>query len=427
MARVPMKAPILLTSPDYCGTLAAARCLAKAGERVWLAGEDRRAPAMSSNAVDRRLRCPPLTADAALADWLEETGRQTPGLVLYPTSDDHAWLQALHAERLRPHFQLYAPERRVYEQLLDKPSLVRLAAAVGLESPHTLVPEDDAALDAAVETVPLPVLLKQRTQLFSRTNSKGQLVTERPGLAHAFRVFERRNRHAPLVLHALPSASRPMLQQYFAEGVSGSLQLSGFIDETGDLFVTRAARKVLQRPRTLGISLCLEAAPVDEGLAAKVRALCRAVGYFGVFSAEFLQVEGRALLIDFNPRYYHFLALDVARGMPLPLLTTYAARGEKALLRDAVRAAQTAPGDGVTAFTYRYQLEELLLAQTAAGTMSPSEALRWVRWYRQHRGTLVDAVDAPDDRKPHFVDVATSLAGVLRHPGRFVRRIALDR
>ena len=32
-------------------------------------------------------------------------------------------------ERLRPHFRLYAPERKVYDSLLDKPSLVRLAGA----------------------------------------------------------------------------------------------------------------------------------------------------------------------------------------------------------------------------------------------------------------------------------------------------------
>ena len=285
---------------------------------------------------------------------------------------------------------------------------------------------NEAELAEAVRLAPLPVLLKQRTQVLSKTNHKGVLVRERERLADEWRAFRRDNRHSDALSAHLPNASEPLIQQYFLEGVSGSLQVSGFISRDGKLFVARAAKKLLQRPRTLGISLCLEATELDPALAEKIKALCLEVGYFGVFGIEFLQVKGRPLLIDFNPRYYHFMALDIARGMPLPLLTALAALGEEERLADAVAQAQHDPKK-VDAFTYAFQFRELLLAQTLTGTMKAAESLRWWRWYRAHRHSMVDAVRDDDDRRPALVDGAWSAAMRVRHPLTFVMRVALDR
>lgn len=92
------------------------------------------------------------------------------------------------------------------------------------------------------------------------------------------------NTHGRAVVERLPAASLPLVQAYFHEGVSGSLLVSGFIDETGELFVTRAASKVLQFPRTLGIALCLEAVDIGEKLSSAIREICLRTKYFGVFS-----------------------------------------------------------------------------------------------------------------------------------------------
>src|SRR3989338_8985296 len=105
-----MHPPVLLTMPDYCGTLAAARCLGKAGFEVWMAGDTAKAPALHSRYVSKKLRCPPHTEADALVGWLLMRGRAAPGLVLYPTSDDFAWLQAAHAAELSKYFRLWAPD-----------------------------------------------------------------------------------------------------------------------------------------------------------------------------------------------------------------------------------------------------------------------------------------------------------------------------
>ena len=421
-----MHPPVLLTMPDYCGTLAAARCLGQHGYPVWMVGDNARAPAMHSRHVTKTLRCPPLSNPQAFLEFLLAVGKANPGLVLYPTSDDLAWFLAAHQAELSKNFRTWAPDVKVYETLLDKHQLLAACARVGLGTPRTLSPTNEAELAEAVRLAPLPVLLKQRTQVLSKTNHKGVLVRDRERLADEWRAFRRDNRHSDALSAHLPNASEPLIQQYFLEGVSGSLQVSGFISRDGKLFVARAAKKLLQRPRTLGISLCLEATELDPALAEKIKALCLEVGYFGVFGIEFLQVKGRPLLIDFNPRYYHFMALDIARGMPLPLLTALAALGEDERLADAVAQAQHDPKK-VDAFTYAFQFRELLLAQTLTGTMKAAESLRWWRWYRAHRHSMVDAVRDDDDRRPALVDGAWSAAMRVRHPLTFVMRVALDR
>lgn len=416
--------PVLLTTPENCGTLAAARCLGAAGYPVWVAGETTDAPVMHSRFVTGTLTCPPLDGSGAMLEWLLDFGRRHPGAVLYPTSDDFAWFQGVHRAELAPHFRLYAPGGEVFDALLDKHALHQLCEKVGLETPPSFAPADEAELEAAARTIPLPVLIKQRTQLFSASRDKGELVTEREALAPAARAYIARNQRGAAVTERLPWASRPVLQTYFAEGVDGSLQVSGFIDETGELFVTRGCAKILQRPRRMGLSLCLEDAPVPPALAEGIRALCREAGYWGVFELEFLRVGGRFLLIDFNPRYYHYLAFCIARGMPLPLLTALGARGEKVALREAVLQAERAQGSGPRAFAYRYQLEELLLAQGLAGTMPLAEVAHWVRWYLRHWHSMADAVAYPGDLVPRVVDVGQSVAHAARHPRAFLRQIA---
>src|SRR5438874_12660913 len=112
--------PILLTMPEYCGTLAAARSCGAMGLEVMTAGADPLAPAGFSKHVRRRLSCPSLSEPDALLEWLSGYGRRNPGTVLYPTADDVAWLQVVHAKELPRDFRLYAPGPQALETPLDK-------------------------------------------------------------------------------------------------------------------------------------------------------------------------------------------------------------------------------------------------------------------------------------------------------------------
>jgi len=55
-----------------------------------------------------------------------------------------------------------------------------------------------------------------------------------------------------------------MVQQFFTEAAQGIYSISGFIDASGKRLAVRAANKVLQRPRKLGIGLCFSQRVFDE-------------------------------------------------------------------------------------------------------------------------------------------------------------------
>jgi hypothetical protein len=131
-------------------------------------------------------------------------------------------------------------------------------------------------------------------------------------------------------------------------------------------------------------------------------------------------------LIDFNPRFYNQLALDVARGLPLPQMAYAAAIGDRAMLDTLFAQVPDEATRLRRGFCNVFGMQLLVGAQRVAGTMSASEASRWLRWYRENRSTIVDASLDGDDRAPFFVDVALQLYASMRHPRAFLRKVVLD-
>jgi hypothetical protein len=191
--------------------------------------------------------------------------------------------------------------------------------------------------------------------------------------------------------------------------------------------VAQAAVKVLQYPRTLGLALCMETAPLDEGLKQRILALCKQTGHFGVFQIEFLVAGDRKLLIDFNPRYYHYMGFDMARGIPFAWLVQLGACGDEVALANAIEHASAHLDHGPFAFSYRMQLSELLWAQRLTGTMSANDFKHWRSWYKLHRHHMIDAVADADDPRPERATLIAKVLTHLRHPRAFIRNIALDR
>ena len=87
-------------------------------------------------------------------------------------------------------------------------------------------------------------------------------------------------------------------------------------------------------------------------------------------SSEFIRNDGQPLLIDFNPRFYHPLAFDIARGMSLPLMVYAAARGDEPWLRKLVEESARPGEGGQTTFCNGFGLHLLLAVQGASGRMS---------------------------------------------------------
>lgn len=417
---------VLLGQPQSCGTLAAARELGRRGITVWTVGTPRMNLTSSSRYVSSHLPGPSQHQTTDYIDGLARIGAARPGTVLYPTSDSCAWVQSLHAGRLQQHFHTYSPTIAAIERVLDKRRLYEACEAAGIDVPVTHFAESSQEVELVARHARFPLLLKQRTQILSRSGTKGVVVRDGSELKRAYEQFIARNPHAPQLRERIPYASWPMMQEFHPNAYAGSYLISGFIDRSHREIAALAAVKVLQYPRTLGIALCMEEAPLDAELLERIRTLCRVTGFFGVFQIEFLMEGPRRLLIDFNPRYYHYMGFDIARGLSLPWLVQLAATGHTAALtRELARIRSAASIRGLS-FTYKMQLSQMLWAQRLFGTMSAGEAKRWHQWVRERRDSLVDAVSDPSDRWPGVVARATSWWARIRHPRAFIRQVALD-
>jgi D-aspartate ligase len=419
-------APILLANGDFYGTLAATRSLGEARIPVYIAGHRVLAASRWSRHAVRALRCPPLSDADRFLDWLVELGRNEPGIVLYPTSDEATYLYALRREELERNFRMYQPCVDTIVHVLDKKRLYETARTVGLRTPDTWFPRSDADVERIAREAPMPLLVKPRTQVLSRTHSKGIVVTRREALAGSYRKFVRESTYGRALLDRVPDAADAMIQAYMPDAGKHIYVLAAFIDREGSLFAARSGMKIFQRPRSLGIGLCFEDAELDPLVVDGARRLAKQTGYYGLFQLEFIKSGDAYLLIDFNPRFYNQLAFDIARGLPLSRIVHAAASGDTDRLIRLVECASNPPKNGRFVFCNKFGLDFMLATQIFAGRMPWGEAKRWREWREQHRGGLVDPAVVTGDPFPALVDAATQVYGSLRHPRAFLRDVVFD-
>lgn len=417
---------VLLLGADYYGTLAAARCYGRSGVDVAMADDNRRARGLYSRWVRDKLVHPPLSSPRELVDWLVRWGKEHPGTLLYPPNDHLSWLFAAERDRLGAAFTMYSPDESAVLALLDKKRLHDACAEVGIDVPETHALGEAGADAPVVNDLRWPVLIKPRTQVYLESGIKGFIVQDQGGLASELARFRQLAAFNPALTDRHPELAEPMVQEYLSAAETSIFSVSGFVSKDGEM-VLRAAMKVLQRPRKVGIGLCFEGRPIEEGLGDKLAALCRHVGYFGAFESEFIADGDRRLLIDFNPRFYSQMGFDIARGLPLPMMVWHAARGETGRLDVETAKARAWQPTGREVYCHKTMLDLVLALQGMSGQMSRADVTRWRDWYRAHRSDVTDAVRDPDDRVPAVVDSAQWLRHFAKHPRSFVRSFVLNR
>jgi D-aspartate ligase len=416
---------VLLLGADYYGTLAAARCYGNSGIDVTMADETRRARGLYSRHVKRRLEHPPLSEPLRLIEWLVAYGERHPGTLLYPPNDHLAWLFAAHRERLGKAFLTYSPTEEALITLLDKKRLHRACAEVDIDVPETLPIGADGG-DSPAPRPRWPVLLKPRTQVFLESGIKGFIARDEAELSAALARFRRLVRFDSVLTDRHADIVEPMVQEYLPAAETSIFSVSGFVSRSGEL-VCRAAMKVLQRPRKVGIGLCFEGRPMEEALADKLAALCQRIGYHGCFEAELIADGERRLLIDFNPRFYSQMSFEIARGLPLPMLVWHAAHGDDERVEREISLARAWQPSGGEIYCHKTMLDLVLALQGLSGQMSRADVKLWRRWYDDHRSGATDAVRDPDDRMPTVVDAAQWVQHFAKHPRSFVRSFVLNR
>ncbi len=349
-----------------------------------------------------------------------EIGAASPGQLLMATSDETAWLYTENADQLRSNFRVHQPSITSMRRILDKKLLAEAAASAGL----TALPGWEArSLDeliALAPSLPYPILIKPRTHVHRIRNNKGVVVCSPTEMIREYRRFLSRE-GAGTVHNALPDAELPLLQQFVRVANEGVCSVAGFIDRTGALFVTRRATKILQRSQPVGVGVCFESLPPDLSLSNAVRRLCTELGYFGMFEVEFLRFNGDWAVIDFNPRLFNQVAMDISRGMPLPLLAYLEAIGDTARLREEVTKAQVEGESSRAVFCDQFTLSAIVAARSAMGRMSRSERVHWHQWLKSNANCLVDAAKSDSDPVPARIHALSELYLGLKAIPKFLR------
>lgn len=410
---------MLLTDATWNGTLAAARDLGEHGVTITLASDRWIAPARWSRYVARTVPCPSSKDAARFLAWLLRFGATRPGYVLYPTSDDVAWLVAAHSQVLSRWFHLYAPTIESLVRLLDKARLAEGARAVGLDVPETNVPQDEPEVEQSARELPFPLYVKPRARVFARDVAKGIRVDSPASLLPTWRAQRCAAKYDAQVLDRVPDLYLPMLQT-FVPSSERIYTVDGFVDETGEIYATLACAKVLQRPRGAGPGILFEHAEVDPAIHQGLRRLFQSIGYWGVFDAEFIECGTRKLLIDVNPRFYSHMAFEVERGLHLPWLAYLAATRDQEALKEEVEEAKEAQIRHC-AYIHRLPTALLLATQRFARTMSGEDHLRWRRWIRDNGGLVTDPVRNVDDPAPVVAEVVMEALDLMRHPRAYLR------
>jgi len=414
----------LLADATWYGTLAAARDLGAHGVAVTLASDRWVAPARWSRHVARTVSCPSSKHSAQFLRWLLRFGAEHPGHVLYPTSDDVAWLVAAHAEKLSRCYRLYTPRIESLAEIFDKPRLVEHARAVGLEAPETRVPRDASEVEKSGRELGFPLYVKPRSQVLGEGLLKGVRVDAPAALLRTWQVHCHKAKYDAEVLDRVPDLNLPMLQS-LAGSTERIYTVDGFVDETGDLYTTLACVKTLQRPRGSGPGIVFEHAEVDPVIEDGLRRLFQATRFCGVFDAEFMECGSRKLLIDLNPRFYNHMAFEIDRGLHLAWLAYLAATEDREALKAEIAKANKNGNGASYAYIHKLPTALLLAAQRLARTMSAEDRLRWRRWISAHRAFATDPARSIDDPVPAFMEVALEAAALARHPRGYLRGLLM--
>jgi D-aspartate ligase len=420
-------AAILLGNARYFGTLAAVRSLGRAGVKVVTLDPSMICHSRYSRYSSQHLTCPAFEESSAWAEWLVRKARIGPRRAIYATSDAVSFALARYRNELSADFELYQPGLDTIMSILDKGLLMQNAQAVGIETPQTWFPQNGAEAAKIAKDAGGTALIKPRSQLAQQTKTKGTVVESRGGEVQSiFDSYMKDQSTNSEFAKQYPVMTPPLIQQYYPQAVENVYSLSGFREKIGGGVIMRAARKILQHPRGIGIGLCFEPTLVDPILADRTKRLCERIGYYGVFELEFILAEGKAMLIDFNGRFYHQIAFDIASGMELPALAYSAATRNQAEVTRLMAHGNSGKNDNVAGFCNQFVLATMVKMQRILRTMSRKDATRWLDWSRGARGTMIDAVRDPDDALPAFVDVAQFLLHALRHPRAFVRQYGLE-
>lgn len=303
---------VLVTGGEFTGALAAVRALAAARYEPWVAASDLGAYAARSRAAFGVIRVPSSADDPdGFIEKLRSASEARHFSAMVAGSERDLLAIARCRQRLGD-LAMGTPERATVLAITSKSTVNRTASEVGLKIPPTVETDRDGLSNGS--SFPGPLVVKpMRSELES---TGGGLMHLTP---HRVNTPAEMGRLVPTLI-----GDRWLIQPC----IEGKLGAICGVAWQGT--VVSAVHQVTERiwPTDIGISAYARTVPRDQELEAGVARLVSALGWSGIFQAQFIHTERGSFLIDLNPRIYGSLALAIAAGVNLPAILVALLAGE---------------------------------------------------------------------------------------------------
>lgn len=312
------KPPVLILDGNQRSALAATRALGKRGVVVITADETPTTLSGASKYCRGTLVYPSPYDDAG--GFVEALKREIQGRgigVMFPMTDVTTQLVLQHRGEFAGVVVPYA-KREAFETVSDKWLLCSLAERFNIRVPRTRLVRRPDELDAALEDLAFPVVIKPR---WSRIRSGNRWMAPPVEIAHSRReVEEAVSRTSGRVDHQV------LIQQYVAGRGQGVFALYGH----GRALAMFAHRRLREKPPWGGVSVLSESVPIDPVLREISERILDDVKWHGVAMLEFkVSEDGTPYLIEINGRFWGSLQLAIDAGVDFPWLLYRLATGQR--------------------------------------------------------------------------------------------------
>lgn len=322
---------ILILDAMWNKTLAAVRSLGRRGFYLTVGEKTRFATALFSRYCSRRVIYPsPASKPEEFLDWLLKEVKTNNYDMLLPTEFETLEIILKNKKEIEPYTRIPFADYDLISRVNDKAWLIRYAEANGYLCPKTYFLE---TLDGfCYESMQYPLVIKPRKS----SGSRGLLYVNSP--SEFLTSFQKVHSRYPF----------PLVQEYIPNGGAyGVAALFNLNSEPRAAFVYKRLREY---PVSGGPSTLRESVKNDEIRDIAI-SLLKSLNWVGVAMVEFRvdARDGKAKLMEINPRFWGSLQLAILSGMDFPyLLYKMAVDGDVEPVWDyeaAIRCRWLIPGD----------------------------------------------------------------------------------
>ena len=319
MSEIDVSTPVVVFRAEgYCA-LGIVRTLGRWGVRVYGVDDSAWAYGLRSRYCVGRFRFASETAsDEELVDFLRGVARQVGGKpILLPTFDSRNVFVEENGAALAECFTFPRQPPGLVSRLYSKRTMYELCKELDIATAETLFPTNIAEVEAFLEQVRFPLVLKaiEGDRLVRHAGVNLVITRSREELLQEYRRLDE------------PGYPNLMLQEYIPGEDDTIWMFNGYFDRDSECRFGITGRKLRQSPIHTGMTslgVCLP----NPTVAQNTQRIAKAVGYRGIIDIGYRYDErdGQYKLLDINPRigatfrlFVDRNGLDVVRAQYLDL------------------------------------------------------------------------------------------------------------